>query len=69
MSGDAAPRTWSEEDDIFMLMLCVQPERLEDPTRWCREMRELQTLESNIATVEDAEKVLEMAKRLATEAG
>lgn len=27
-------------DDDFILMLCVRPENLKDPSRWCREMRE-----------------------------
>ena len=26
-------------DDDFMLLLCVRPEKLADPSRWCREMR------------------------------
>lgn len=30
----------SLSDDDFMLALCVRPEDLTDPKRWCREMRE-----------------------------
>lgn len=26
-------------DDDLMLMLCVHPEKLPDPSRWCREIR------------------------------
>lgn len=27
------------DDDTLMLMLCVRPEKLDDPSRWCRDMR------------------------------
>jgi hypothetical protein len=29
----------SFSDNALMLMLCVRPESLPDPSRWCREMR------------------------------
>ena len=69
MNLDPAPLSWSEEDEVFMLMLCVRPDRLDDPARWCREMRELSAFGNAIATVEDAERYRVWADRLSKEAG
>jgi hypothetical protein len=57
------------DDDTLMLMLCVRPEKLDDPTRWCREMRAY-VLASNDGpkTSEEADKLFAMAKRLRDEA-
>ena len=56
-------------DDDFMLLLCVRPEKLADPRRWCREMRAY-ALASNDGpkTSEEADKLFAMAKRLRDEA-
>lgn len=35
----SAPSFLSFSDGDLMLMLCVNPERLPDPSRWCREVR------------------------------
>ncbi len=39
MNEAKSPSSSWYDDDTLMLMLCVRPERLDDPSRWCREMR------------------------------
>ena len=56
-------------DDDFMLLLCVRPEKLADPSRWCREMRAC-ALASNDGpkTSEEADELFAMMERLRDEA-
>ena len=68
MSRDTTIRTWSDEDDEFMSMLAVYAEGLDDPARWCRELRELTAFIDAIKTVEDSDKSFEWQKRLWAEA-
>jgi len=37
---NVSPSFLSLPDDDLMLLLCVRPENLPDPARWCHEMRE-----------------------------
>jgi hypothetical protein len=56
-------------DDDFMLLLCVRPEKLADPSRWCREMRAY-ALASNDGpkTSEEADALFATMERLRDEA-
>lgn len=55
-------------DDQFMLLLCVRPENLRDPARWCQEMREhSRAVKAGPKTVAEAEALMETASRLAEE--
>ena len=57
------------DDDVLMLMLCIRPEKLADPSRWCREMRAYaQASNDGPKTSEEADKLFAMAKRLRDEA-
>jgi len=53
-------------DDVLMLALCVQAERLADPAGWCREFRSL--VGSAATSTEDAEAQRDRWERLAVEA-
>jgi len=56
-------------DDDFMLLLCVRPEKLADPSRWCREMRAYAKASNDgPKTSEEADKLFAMAKLLRDEA-
>ena len=59
----------SLSDDDFMLLLCVRPEKLADPSRWCREMRAY-ALASNDGpkTSEEADELFATMERLRDEA-
>jgi hypothetical protein len=54
-------------DDLLMLILCVHPERLADPARWCDEVRSLS--ESVPKTSREAEDLMDRWARLRKEAG
>jgi len=56
-------------DDDFMLLLCIRPEKIADPSRWCREMRAhvLASIDGP-KTSEEADKEFAVAKRLRDEA-
>ena len=54
-------------DDVLMLVLCVEPERLADPARWCDEVRSLSG--SVPKTARAAEDLMDRWARLRAEAG
>jgi hypothetical protein len=54
-------------DDLLMLALCVHPERLADPARWCDEVRLLSA--SVPKTAREAEDLMDRRSRLRKEAG
>lgn len=56
-------------NDDFMLLLCVRPEKLAAPSRWCREMRAY-PLASNDGpkTSEEADELFATMERLRDEA-
>ena len=54
-------------DDVLMLVLCVHPERLVDPARWCDEVRSLSG--SVPKTSREAEDLMDRWARLREEAG
>lgn len=56
-------------DDDFMLLLCVRPEKLADPSRWCREMRAFAQASNNgPKTSAEADELFAMMERLRHEA-
>jgi inhibitor of KinA sporulation pathway (predicted exonuclease) len=56
-------------DDDFMLLLCVRPEKLADPSRWCREMRAYaQASIDGPKTSVEADELFAMMERLRDEA-
>jgi hypothetical protein len=56
-------------DDDLMLMLCVKPENLIDPSRWCRDMRDhIQASSKEPTTSQEADILFATAKRLREEA-
>lgn len=55
-------------DEAFMLAFCVRPENLQDPARWCGEMRSLvQAMKVGPTSVLESEQMMEAALRLAEE--
>ncbi len=57
------------DDDTLMLMLCVRPEKLDDPSRWCREMRAYAQASINgPKTSAEADELFAMMERLRHEA-
>jgi hypothetical protein len=54
-------------DDLLMLILCVHPERLADPARWCDEVRLLSGAVPK--TSREAEDLMDRWARLREEAG
>jgi hypothetical protein len=61
--------TWLDlSDEAFMLALCVRPENLQDPARWCSEMRShAQAMKVGPTTVQESEQMMDTAIRLAEE--
>lgn len=58
----------SLSDNDLMLMLCVRPEKLADPSRWCREMRAFDQASNNgPKTSADADELFAMMERLRDE--
>jgi len=55
-------------DDVLMLVLCVQPERLADPARWCNELRSLSG-SADPRTSRASEDLMDRWARLRKEAG
>jgi hypothetical protein len=55
-------------DDVLMLALCVHPERLADPARWCDEVRALSGA-ADPRTSREAEDFMDRWARLREEAG
>jgi hypothetical protein len=56
-------------DDDLMLLLCVRPEKLADPSRWCREMRAYAKASNDgPKTSEEADKLFATVERLRDEA-
>ena len=56
-------------DNDLMLMLCVRPEKLADPSRWCREMRAFAQASNNgPKTSAEADELFAMMERLRDEA-
>jgi hypothetical protein len=56
-------------DDNLMLLLCVRPEKLADPSRWCREMRAYAKASNDGPnTSEEADKLFVKMERLRDEA-
>lgn len=56
-------------DDRFMLALCVRPENLQDPAKWCAEMRaSARARKVGPTSVQEAENMMETSIRLAEEA-
>lgn len=63
------PSFLSLSDDDFMLMLDVHPEKLADPSRWCREMRAyIKATNDGPTTSTEADELFAMAARLRAEA-
>ena len=63
------PSFLSLSDDDFMLLLCVRPEHLADPARWCAEMRVLARAKLvGPKTTSESEALQAIASRLANEA-
>ncbi len=57
-------------DEAMLLALCIHPERLPDPARWCREWRAVcAAIEKGPATSEEADHLRSWAHKLAQEAG
>lgn len=55
-------------DDEFMLALCVRPENLQHPAKWCEEMRaHVRAMKVGLTSVQDSEQMMETAIRLAEE--
>lgn len=66
---DVSPSFLSLSDDDLMLLLCVRPENLSDPSRWCREMREyVRASEAGPKTSQEAENLKAVMDRLKAEA-
>lgn len=56
-------------DEALMLALCVRPENLEEPARWCREIRALaRAINEGPKTTEEAEELMRIGDRLRDEA-
>ena len=55
-------------DDLLMLILCGQPDRLADPARWCGELRALSSA-ADPRTSQEAEDLMDRWARLREEAG
>ena len=55
-------------DDVLMLVLCVHPDRLADPARWCDEVRALSGA-ADPRTSREAEDFMDRWARLREEAG
>ena len=59
----------SLSDDDLMLMLCIRPEKLADPSRWCCEMRAYAKASNDgPKTAEEADELFAMMERLRAEA-
>jgi hypothetical protein len=55
-------------DDEFMLALCVRPENLKEPAKWCEEMRaHTSAMKVGPSSVQESEQMMETAIRLAEE--
>ena len=56
-------------DEHLMLALSVGPAVLDDPLRWCREVRELASaVDAGPKTAAEAERLMETGQRLGREA-
>jgi hypothetical protein len=67
--NDAKQKFQNLSDDDLMLMLCVRPEKLIDPSRWCREMRDyIKASSKEPTTSQEADILFATAKRLREEA-
>lgn len=56
-------------DDDLMLMLCVHPEKLSDPSRWCSDMRYfIKASSDGPKTSKEADILFAMGERLRDEA-
>lgn len=59
----------SLSDDDLMLMLCVRPEKLTAPSRWCREMRAyIQATNDGPKTSAESDELFATMARLRAEA-
>ena len=66
--NEPKPSFLNLSDDDFMLMLCVRPENLTDPSRWCREMRaSAQAMNDGPKTSEEADALFATMDRLRAE--
>lgn len=66
---NVSPSFLSLPDDDLMLLLCVRPENLPDPARWCHEMREyIRASETEPQTSQEAENLKARIDRLRAEA-
>ncbi len=55
-------------DDLFMLALCVRPENLKDPAKWCSKIRTLhKAVQAGPTTVAEAEELMAQFDCLADE--
>jgi len=55
-------------DDEFMLALCVRPGNLQEPAKWCEEIRaHARAMEVGPSSVQESEQMMETAIRLAEE--
>lgn len=55
-------------DNLLMLALCVRPENLKDPEKWCSEIRVLhKAMQVGPTTVAEAEELMAQFDRLADE--
>jgi hypothetical protein len=66
---DDLASTWLDlPDEAFMLVLCVRPENLSNPARWCSEMRaHARAVKVGPTSVQQSEQMMETATRLAEE--
>ena len=67
--ANTSTSTWLDlPDEAFMLALCVRPENLQDPARWCSEMRaHARAMKVGPTSVQQSEQMMETATRLAEE--
>ena len=67
--NEPKPSLLNLSDDDYMLMLCVRPENLKDPSRWCREMRaSAQAMNDGPKTPAEADELFATMARLRAEA-